>query len=89
MDVIKALQELHQEKKRLDAAITALETRLRLAKAARGTPSVERRGRKSMSPEERQEVSRRMAKYWEDRRAQSNPESPETLCESTPTEETS
>jgi hypothetical protein len=89
MDVIKALQELHQEKKRLDAAITALETRLRLAKGARADARVERRGRKSMSPEERQEVSRRMAKYWEERRAQSNQESPEVLSEPTPTDETS
>jgi len=31
-----------------------------------------RRGRRSMSPEERLEVSRRMSKYWEARKAAAN-----------------
>ncbi len=63
MDVNKALRELHQEKRQLDLTIAALESRL---KVARGRS---RRGRKSMSAGERQEVSRRMLKYWETRRA--------------------
>jgi hypothetical protein len=68
MDVHKALRELYQEKKRLDAAITTLERRMR----ARVRPGTARtRGRKQMSAEERIEVSKRMKKYWEKRRAQS------------------
>ncbi len=65
MDVDKALRELHEEKRRLDVIIATLESRL-------GNPSRvhgRRRGRKSMTPEERLEVSRRMSKYWEARRA--------------------
>ncbi len=64
MDVNKALRELHEEKRRLDVTIAALEARL-----GNGTGRHRRRGRKSMSAEERQEVSRRMSKYWEARRA--------------------
>ena len=64
MDVNKALRELHEEKRRLDIAIAALEARLGNESRARG-----RRGRKSMSPAERLEVSKRMSKYWEARRA--------------------
>jgi hypothetical protein len=76
MDVNKALRELHEEKRRLDSIIATLESRLGTSKRARGR----RRGRKSMSPEERLEVSRRMSKYWEARRAsavtlQSEPQS--------------
>lgn len=62
MDVNKALRELHEEKRRLDIIIAALEARL--SNGARA-----RRGRKSMSPRERLEVSKRMSKYWEARRA--------------------
>lgn len=62
MDVNKTLRELYEEKRRLDATIAVLESQL-------GVRSNARRGRKSMSPEERQEVSKRMAKYWEARRA--------------------
>ncbi|HTR38758.1 MAG TPA: hypothetical protein VMH80_22785 [Bryobacteraceae bacterium] len=63
MDIVKTLKELYEEKKRLDAAIARLETRVgpRLAKS--------RRGRKSMGAAERQEVSRRMRRYWAARRA--------------------
>jgi hypothetical protein len=66
MDVNKALRELHEEKRRLDVTIAALEARL-----GNGSRTHRRRGRKSMSAEERQEVSRRMSKYWEARRAAS------------------
>ncbi len=64
MDVNKTLRELHEEKRRLDLTIAALEARL-----GNTTRTKRRRGRKSMSPEERQEVSKRMSKYWEARRA--------------------
>jgi len=69
MDVNKALSELYEEKKRLDATIAALETHLR---GGLIPTSSSRRGRKSMSPEERLAVSRRMSKYWEARKAASN-----------------
>jgi hypothetical protein len=68
MDVHKALRELYQERKRLDAAIANLERRLR---APRRLGVAARRGRKRMSAEERIEVSKRMKRYWEARRAQS------------------
>lgn len=63
MDVNKALGELHEEKRRLDLIIAALEARLGI-----GSRAHKRRGRKSMSPEERLEVSKRMSQYWEARR---------------------
>jgi hypothetical protein len=70
MDIAKALRELYNEKKRLDGVIAALEARLK-AKRAGGKPAAKgRRGRKSMSPAERLEVSKRMTLYWESRRAQ-------------------
>ena len=66
MDVNKTLQELYEERRRLDMAIASLEARQRvLAKI----PSPGRRGRKTMSEEERRAVSLRMAKYWEARKA--------------------
>ena len=67
MDVSKTLRELYDEKRRLDTAIAALEDHLR---SLSGTAVPIRRGRKKMSPEERLAVSRRMSKYWEERRAQ-------------------
>ena len=69
MDIVEMLRELYDEKKRLDALIASLEAHLR-AKSGKVSPKVRRRGRKSMSPEERLEVSRRMTQYWENRRAQ-------------------
>jgi hypothetical protein len=67
MDVDKALRELYEEKRRLDVAIAMLEAHLQAGSRAPARSS--RRGRKSMSAEERLEVSRRMSKYWEARRA--------------------
>jgi hypothetical protein len=66
MDVNKTLQELYEERRRLDLAIAALEARRdALAKIAL-TP---RRERKPMTEEQRQARSIRMSKYWEARRA--------------------
>jgi len=76
MDIVKALRELHHEKKRLDAAIAALEARIKAAHSSRAKPAKGRRGRKSMSAAERLEVSRRMTSYWQARRAQLQPLSP-------------
>ena len=71
MDIIKTLQELHAEKKRLDSTIAALEARLAaVRKKGVARKRSGRRGRKSMSAAERLEVSKRMTLYWEARRAQ-------------------
>ena len=69
MDVFKAIRELHEERVRLDAAILALEARVRFLDQTERIPRV-RRGRRSMSAREREEVSRRMSSYWATRRAQ-------------------
>ena len=69
MDILKMLRELHEEKKRLDAAIAGLEADAR-AKTAKFAVKDARRGRKSMSRKERLDVSRRMAEYWKNRRIQ-------------------
>lgn len=62
-----ALGQLYAEKKRLDAAIEQLS----LLQAAPDIPRAPgRRGRKSMSEEERQVVSKRMRDYWAQRRQQ-------------------
>lgn len=68
MDVYSAIYELYAEKKRLDAAISALEHRLVTASNGKGA-SRSRRGRRFMGMEERREVSRRMSRYWASRRA--------------------
>jgi hypothetical protein len=66
MDLNKTLQELYEERRRLDMAIAQLEVRQR-AQAKIAVRA--RRGRKSMSEEQRRAVSLRMAKYWEARKA--------------------
>jgi hypothetical protein len=74
MDIARALRELHTEKKRLDAAIAALEARVKTGRSGpAGKPVRGRRGRKSMSAAERLEVSKRMTLYWETKRAQRRP----------------
>jgi hypothetical protein len=61
MDVLKALRELYEEKKRIDELIAFCEARLANAQPP---PPARRRGRKSMSEEERKLVSQRMQAYW-------------------------
>lgn len=69
MDLYKAIQELYAEKEKLERVIASLEE---LQRSAGETPALlkssKRRGRKSMSPEEREVVSERMRKYWASRR---------------------
>jgi hypothetical protein len=69
MDLFEAIQKLYAEKESLLRAIAALEA---LQGAEHGTIMVTRskRGRKSMNPEEREEVSLRMKKYWASRRTE-------------------
>jgi hypothetical protein len=68
MDLLKAIQELHKERKRLDGAIAALERALNDKGVDPEGKAPQRRGRKSMSLDERQKVSERMRKYWVARR---------------------
>jgi hypothetical protein len=71
MDTDNIIRELQEKKRRLNLAIAHLEA---VEKALSGTPhdtpARATRGRKSMSPAERQEVSERMRKYWATRRNQ-------------------
>jgi hypothetical protein len=76
VDLYKAIRELVDEKKRIDRIIASLEAMLEKgttntasAKAEVKAGSGTRRGRKSMSAEERREVSERMARYWAAKRA--------------------
>lgn len=84
MDILKALRDLYNEKKRLDVAISSLEARLKATRrVSTSKPARGRRGRKSMSEAERLEVSERMTLYWEARRAQASPSevSPQSTTE--------
>jgi hypothetical protein len=69
MDLYKTIQQLYEEKERLERVIASLEELQRTAGAVPLPPQAsKRRGRKSMTAEERQEVSERMKKYWENHR---------------------
>ena len=67
MDLQKALRELLLQKQRLDGAIAELEG-LQKAHSGGGGSVKKGRGRKSMSPQERQEVSERMKRFWAKKR---------------------
>ncbi len=73
MDLYKAIRELSEERRRLDAAIASLEELLRTKAGTRSLnlddPTKKRRGRKSMPADERRNVSERMKKYWAQRRS--------------------
>ena len=68
MDLHKAIQELYAEKEKLERVIASLEELQHASRAVPPLPAGKRRGRKSMSTEERAEVSERMKRYWESRR---------------------
>ena len=68
MDVFEAIRGLREERERLDAMISLLEARLKFERKAKGGKSKGRRGRKTMSMEERLQVSERMRRYWATRR---------------------
>jgi hypothetical protein len=65
MDVLKALRELYLEKTRIDRLIAICESKI---KEQDRRLSRSKRGRKSMSADERKIVSERMRKYWASRR---------------------
>jgi hypothetical protein len=66
MDYRTALDELYRERRRLDEVIKNLEALVE----GKQPPPLSRRGRKSMSEDERQVVAERMRKYWASRRQQ-------------------
>ena len=68
MDLSEAIQKLYAEKASLMRAIAALEALQQDARMGSGALRRSGRGRKSMDPEERQEVSLRMKRYWASRR---------------------
>ncbi|MCC6586395.1 MAG: hypothetical protein IT168_06725 [Bryobacterales bacterium] len=74
MDLTKYIRELLRERDRLDEAIATLE---RLIEENPALASTRRRGRKSMNPTERREVSKRMRAYWEKRRKEQIRKPPE------------
>jgi len=70
VNLYELIRALRAEKQRLDRAIAAL-AGLEADDEARSCRSgLHRRGRKWMSAEERAEVSKRMKRYWMDRRKQ-------------------
>ena len=69
MDIPGTILELYARKRKLEQIIASLEE-LQVEDGAQGAM---RRGRRSMSAEERAEVSRRMTRYWANRR-KSKPE---------------
>jgi hypothetical protein len=75
MDLSDAISKLYAEKESLMRAIAALEALQHDAKIGSSAVARSRRGRKSMDPEERQEVSLRMKKYWASRRVTATAES--------------
>jgi hypothetical protein len=76
MDLRKTLTELYEEKARLDRVISSLEQLAATPAAIR--PSLHRRGRKFMSPQERRKVSERMRRYWAARKS-SQPTEAQTM----------
>ena len=72
MDLSSVIQELRQERTRLDQAIESLEALLAAGEIrVTAHPATGRRGRKKgMSAEEREQVSERMRNYWAKRREQ-------------------
>jgi hypothetical protein len=68
MHLYRALKELYAQKEKLERVIASLEELRLSGNAAAPSPGVKRRGRKMMGLAERQEVSRRMKRYWASRR---------------------
>lgn len=68
IDLNQILQDLYEEKGRIAKVIASLEALDRNGPGDRTASQPSRRGRKSMGPEERREVSERMRKYWAARR---------------------
>jgi hypothetical protein len=68
MDLYRIIRELTQERDRLQRIIDSLEEMKSFGKVP-ARPEPKRRGRKSMDPAARIEVSERMTRYWAQRKA--------------------
>jgi hypothetical protein len=69
MDLFKIIGELYVQRDKLDLVIAALEDLQRVQQSVDSLPTPpHRRGHKSMSAEERLQVSERMKEYWQNRR---------------------
>jgi hypothetical protein len=66
MDLATMIEKLQRERAKLDEIITSLKQLQQSGAVAEKV--AKRRGRKSMGPEERKQVSARMKKYWASRR---------------------
>ena len=67
MDLNKIIRELRDERSKLDRILNSLEQLTSSASSADVIPSA-RFGRRPMAPEAREEISRRMKRYWASRR---------------------
>jgi hypothetical protein len=68
MDLNETIRALYKEKERLDKVIASLEGLQGGMVAGSSFTAPSQRGRKSMGPDERLEVSNRMKRYWSKRR---------------------
>jgi len=68
MDLSEMIRGLYEEKEKLERVIADLEDLQRSVHGSQWSRPAQRRGRKSMSPNERLEVSQRMKRYWAKRR---------------------
>ena len=69
MDLEETIRQLQAQKRQIDIAIANLEE-LHGKDGGGNVVMPDRRGRKSMGPEERQQVSDRIKRYWATRREQ-------------------
>ena len=69
MDLQETIRQLKIQKRKVELAIAELE-QLQGSDSGSSVVMVNRRGRKSMGSEERQQVSDRMKRYWANRREQ-------------------
>ena len=67
IDLRKVLKDLYTQREQMEHVITSLEALQQGSSAGLPLQKKTNRGRKSMSPEERREVSERMRKYWKAR----------------------
>ena len=70
VDLLKAIAELQEEKRRIEQAIGTLQQVLTARAGSVESSAPKKRGRKFMTSEERAVVRERMKKYWETRRAE-------------------
>lgn len=68
-DLYKIIRELVEERNKLDRIITSLEEIIESGATPEFPPK--RRGRKSMDPAARSQVSERMKRYWAKKRGES------------------